>query len=335
MFKNFSSEFSTLKKDAGFTIPELVIVLLIMGFVAVSALSVFLKTRDSIRIRTTEKRMEVVQDALAAFASRNYRIPCPANPAATGPEPFGTERGSGANGAAIPAACAGINREGIVPFSTLGLTAEEVRDGWDRYITYQVSEAYTADPEDFVNLVLNAVPSGNPPVPVHARCRNTDWIEAGRNIAPQKAVFCCTGANLGTDTQICLDNNIACNNPAWPLPRDPNGANYADANTFDVTMPIPLTRAYLNNNYVAIAYALISHGENGAGAFMVDGTANRFFPGQGGTLEQQNYNNTQQNVWALERAEGTAATYFDDIVRWETQAQMLGRLRRESCLSPW
>ncbi len=394
------------KHDGGFTLIEMIFVLIIASFMTVAVISAYLNTQESLRSINTKEKMEIIMDAMAAFAARNYRIPCPADPTGAGPEPAGAERGSGANGANIPAGCNGTDAEGIVPYRTIGLSEADVRDGWDRLITYEVSPAFTRDPED-------------PDTSVHYACRTREWIEGvnyreegagfdllnpnddttnvswfenkvtvspteerlyGRNVNPQKARFCCTGEDRGEDIRICL--NDACTNIIPQFGRtsiftisnllrtrfreayqeadiladhfknhDEDG-ELPDLVTFldELTMRVPLDIAtpaaaepYYSieaqyvpefRNTTGVAYVLISHGNNGVGAFTGDASASARFDGPAGTREQDNGNVANKNVYALEKDDTAGNNFYDDIVRWQTQDQVLARLKRDSCAVP-
>lgn len=331
-------------KNRGFTTLEIAIVMLVAGALLLIGVTAFESYGKQSRQGTTEQRLEAVMDAMAAYASRNYRIPCPANPAGAGPEPFGAERGSGAAGTNI-GACAGNLADGIVPFLTLGLTEEEAQDGWGNYITYKVSRAFIYDPEDDTT-------------DVHAKCRTTEWIEAGRNVAAQKARFCCTGRDTADDVTICQNTASPCpNQGVWPLNRNTSGLWFSSANAlaapddagdviaFGAADPYYDANFYATNvlnttNITTIAYAIISHGPDGTGAFNRDGTRRGDtdadgIPDIGGTYERLNGNATQRQVWDLPLVDRPdLPTNFNDTVRFSTQDMLLARIGRDSCAVP-
>ncbi|GJL85985.1 MAG: hypothetical protein DHS20C02_17600 [Micavibrio sp.] len=347
-----------MKRQAGFTLVEIAIVMVIVGLLLVAAASVFNTVDKKTRRSTTIQRMEVIMDAMSAFALRNYRIPCPADPRRItgGGEPFGSEGGSNATGTSI-GGCAGAGRaDGLVPFFTLQLGEDDVRDGWGNYITYKVNPDFTEDPEE----------EGTD---VHASCRTTEWIEAGRNKNAEKARFCCNGENRGAEIVICQNplalNVGTCNTAATGRislfdrdganglyvdgPRDPSpGGVDIQVNSSDATpAPFGTNNPYYQpniydptqTNIETIAYALISHGPNEVGAFVnsgvrIGGVGVGGVPTIGGTHEILNANNTQLGVWALERNDANNATYFDDIVRFSTQGMILARLGKDSCAVP-
>lgn len=328
--------------QSGFTLVEIAIVIVIVGFLTVAGIQSFISLRDSVRIRTTQSNMEVIADALSAYAARNYRIPCPADPVAM----TGVERGFGVAGALV-GTCAGANLEGIIPYQTLGLSADFIRDGWGNFITYRVSRAYTLDPEIIAT-------------DVHRRCRTPLWSEGGRNLNPLKARFCCSGEFLGDDVQI---DTLAGAGTRWVGPlnpdgsfngRDPVNGNYASVCfTVDaVNCPnqlfdyrtlgghIVAAQAEAADNIIAMAYYLVSHGKNGLGAFIAGGgrvaQTNAGVPetyAEGGADEQANARSDSRFVTSLQ-TNTDPANYFDDIVFFQTNMQLLSRLAGESCLVP-
>ncbi len=341
------------RQERGFTLVEMTVVMLLSGLVLVALVTSYLRWDDLLRSSQTKENLSIVSDALSAYAARNFRIPCPADPANVGPEPFGTERGSGTNGANIGNCnnLAGGDVEGLIPFATLGLDAQVVVDGWGNYFTYQVTPSFTRDPEDDSILV-------------HAKCRTTDWLEGvvnvsgvldgGRNIAAQKARFCCMQAVVASQANV-FSTPAPDNTPSLIFNADANDWYdvvdiIADPNLVDANNPIADSGAqpFYNNDLYGggivpvatpvfghtdqIVYVIISHGKNEAGAFLANGTLNRI--SGGGTSELINASATNQVVYDILHDDSNDATYYDDIVSWQTQSNLLSRLRRDSCAVP-
>lgn len=188
----------TFGEKRGFTIVETAVVLVIAGVLTAMVIYLLIPMMQAFRLTETREKIAKIEDAIAVYAIDNYRIPCPSLPsrAAANP-PFGYEDGSGATGNQIPAAGCPNGSQGIVPFNTLGLPEDMVRDAWGNHFTYAVSQAF----------VQNTA-AGNPAT-VHPQCRTREWMfdtgyGAGdmvngtltlttRNISPQKARFCCSG----------------------------------------------------------------------------------------------------------------------------------------------
>jgi len=342
----------------GFTLIEMAVVMIIASLIIAALVSSYLRWNDLLRSSKTKEHIAIVNDALSAYAARNYRVPCPANPAGSGVEPFGTERGSGANGSGF-GNCVNLGTgevEGILPFNVLGIDAEIARDGWGNFFTYQVDPIFTQ------NMDVVAEEDGDPVVvPVHAKCRTLDWIEGstivssagvdrlegGRNVALQKARFCCVQPAANLTRRIQVFSSVT-NAPAHIITTDPNTwydrvNQIADPNLVDVNNPIGVGLPHYNNNvYGGVAgnfgytdrpvFVIISHGKNESGAFLVDGTANRM--PNGGTLETINADATNLVVYDIPHNSSNDNNFYDDDVSWQTQSELMARLKRDSCALP-
>ena len=79
----------------------------------------------------TQARMERVRTALHAFAATQGRLPCPA-------------AGALDEGQAVPLNAVDVctNRDGTVPWVSLGLRADDALDAWGRKISYQIGRAH-------------------------------------------------------------------------------------------------------------------------------------------------------------------------------------------------
>ncbi len=366
---------STNKKtQSGFTLLEMAIVMIIASLILIAMVNTYLKLSDMLKTATTKEHLSIVNDAMSAYASRNFRVPCPANPAGTGPETFGFEKGSFdlvlGDGAVIDATqCDGANAaqatEGIIPFQTLGIDAEVARDGWGNFLTYQVSPVFTqdmyGDPAPFPPA---AVPAPAPPL-IHAKCRTTDWIEGistidigagvlqlqgGRNTALQKARFCCIQP-AGTESQVYATPAPAVNSPSLIFVPDIIPVGWYDYANFvsdpnDIADPVSggVSQTFYNNRVYGggignfghtdmVVYALISHGKNEAGAYLVNGTNNRQ-PLSIGLSEIVNANPVNQNIYDIPHDSSSDNTFYDDIVSWQTQSNLMARLNRDSCATP-
>jgi len=349
-----------IHKESGFTLIEMAIVIIITGLIIIALINAYLTWNYILKSSKTKETIEVITDAMSAYASRNYRIPCPASPAAAGPEPFGAEIGSGADTSELNGCPA--NSEGILPFVTLGLDASFAVDGWGRYFTYQVSPQFTRN--------LDLAPASDN-ILVHAKCRTTEWFEGvqrvgngpltgGRAFAQQKARFCCMLPDVTTNVQIRTTSaaDTPADLPAIITQPDANewyklATVIADPYLDDASNPIAegdpdlfyderLYGGGVNDGtgtdvvygYTDFpVYALISHGENGAGAYIVNGTTDRL-PDSQGLSEQVNASDANIEVYDLEHNSSSGAAYYDDIVSWQTQSNLIARLRRDSCAVP-
>lgn len=114
----------------GFTLVEMAIVLIILGFLLTAFLMPLKAQRDVAFLLETQATLENAKKALIGFAQTNGRLPCPATATGT----------SDPNGSGV---C--IALVGFLPGTTLGIqpTDEQgfVVDAWDNRIRYAVTGA--------------------------------------------------------------------------------------------------------------------------------------------------------------------------------------------------
>lgn len=146
-------------RQRGFSLVEIALVLVIVGLALGAGIAMLSTKVAQARIDATKTNAETVHQALLAFVSQNYRLPCPAAPGlvqgAAGynveqrnPLPVGSEvciAGSGLanniNGSG-PVGINGVSR-GTVPCVTLGLPDAACLDGWAVRFTYFVQNSAT------------------------------------------------------------------------------------------------------------------------------------------------------------------------------------------------
>ncbi len=107
---------SRRRRDAGFSLIELAIGLVIVATLLSSLLVPLVTQLDQKRTAETQRLLEQAREALIGFAAANNRLPCPATdaPGATGNESFA------AGGSATTGAC--LAATGPLPGVTLGLS---------------------------------------------------------------------------------------------------------------------------------------------------------------------------------------------------------------------
>lgn len=126
----------TLKigRQRGFSLVELAVVLVILGFVLAALLLPLQAQRENTFRAQTDSQLEIAKKALIGFAQTNGRLPCPATAASGGLE---APVGGGT--------C--TNQLGYLPAAILGLqpTNEDglAIDGWNNPIFYGVTQANT------------------------------------------------------------------------------------------------------------------------------------------------------------------------------------------------
>lgn len=121
----------TRGRDAGFTLAELAIVLLIVGLLLAGLLTPITTQVEVKRTSDTQKTLEEVKEALLGYAVTNGRLPCPDT---TGD---GKEDRAVANGTD---GCLGGNYEGNLPWDTLGVGQV---DAWGNRFHYRVTNEFT------------------------------------------------------------------------------------------------------------------------------------------------------------------------------------------------
>lgn len=306
-----------IRDSKGLTILELAVAMIIMGVVIAGILSIINPMIESGKIKETEKKMERIVDIMAVYAQRNNRLPCPADPdrAATA-QPFGAETGSGSDGDGL-GSCDGAGDliEGIVPYKTLGLSRQDIVDGWGSDLTYRVNPTYARDPSAAGNNT------------VHARCRvNMIWIDpdTGQNFNPAKARFCCANSAQSANDIVIEDED---NELLWPFTRDTG--NDADPDT-----PVASDTIFDpgSENTTMPAFILISHGRNGYGAYLDNGFRMEAL-GNSGIDEDENQDGDDNFVMAPRNMSG-GNDYFDDIAIWRTQDQLYSETGEGSCVFP-
>lgn len=217
---------------------------------AIVALVIFAKIakQDSERILTRQtgsgSTLTSLDTALATFVAQNRRLPCPANGTLPSTNAnAGIEQRNANSGACIPA----NQRNGVVPWVTLGISEDMALDAWGGRITYRVHPSLTAR-------FTAVVPPYNP----------MDMTNCNRTPGTGAAAFNPTVNTLGTTPYPECINTAAC-----------AGAACTDINNVLNNNGLPVTDGggWLNqpSARTGAAYVLISHGPNASGAYLPSG----------------------------------------------------------------
>lgn len=121
-----------IKKHAGFSLVEMAIVLVILGFVLGALLLPLQAQRQSAAQGQTENTLANAKQALLGFAQSQGRLPCPATLAS--------------NGAELPLGGGVCTQQvGFLPAATLGVQPTDAQgfalDAWNNRIRYAVTSA--------------------------------------------------------------------------------------------------------------------------------------------------------------------------------------------------
>ena len=108
---------SPSRRTRGFTLIEVVVVLLIFGFILAMAAAVTRGVLASQKRTTTATRMAGVDAALVQFAMQQKRLPCPANGTLAS-----SDNNAGVEGGRTAAGCTGNLQNGVVPWRALALS---------------------------------------------------------------------------------------------------------------------------------------------------------------------------------------------------------------------
>jgi prepilin-type N-terminal cleavage/methylation domain-containing protein len=265
----------------GFTLIEIAVVLIIVGLIAVGTTAMLSGVLKSGRGRASNDNSVLVQQALQRFIERYGRLPCPARTdqlvgVNAGLEDLATsDPTTTCANTLVPGTVAATTpvARGVVPWKTLGLSIEQVQDGYYRFFSYHVTPATTALSATNVNAMRGdmTIHTGTPP-------------------------------QLGlppTGNQI----NSCMNTTTPPVGGDDqNGCNL---------------RAVI---------VLLSHGENGAGAWLPTGSQLALPTTDAGEIA-----NTDTGNASFVRGE-TAASGYDDIVYAWGPDDLLESLARQGSI---
>ncbi len=354
------------------TLIELAIALLVTGVMVGGAVELYSRAEKLRHYAMTYDHMDRIVQALSIYAESAGRIPCPADPSANGIT-FGWEINVPAAslqvgaGAFPTGSCDSSNNEGIIPFMSLNLSDDIARDGWGHYFTYAVSPQFARSNDQSRN-IDGSVNTNTDVGTIHGRCRSQGWVGRydGHNISAVKARFCCAdygfaggGGTVATEPWNALSFNAgtdllikstAAGQPMLSPQRDNvnttvGTGQYQFMTVTNVTtagniLPVAMQNV-AGSRILAPAFVLISHGMDGAGAYLANGSLARYNP-PGAGLEDENANfwkggatGTQKRTYLDGPTNLQAgANYFDDIVRWMTQDSLMAAHGALSCQYP-
>lgn len=114
--------------SSGFTLVEMAVVVVVMGILLTLGLRMTQATQNNAAWAETKLKQDRIKVALIAFMRTNGRLPCPdAALPPTGAEP-------------LPIGNCLVNAgRGVLPWQALGLSVNDVQDGWSNFFTYRVA----------------------------------------------------------------------------------------------------------------------------------------------------------------------------------------------------
>lgn len=273
--------------EPGFTLIEIAVVIVILSLLLAMIAGIATAMLGQQRREATRQRLAGVETAIALFVSQNLRLPCPANGAIAG-----TDANAGLEQISAPglptfstcavAGAANSQAGGVVPWRTLGLSEQDVTDGWGNRLTYRVATHFITAPA--MNMTY-CDPGGT---------------KTGPEALAVPGGYCdstCTASTFPT----------SCTMPSEVTKtRGLEVRNLAGSRIMDPAAP-PNTGA---------AYVVVSHGENGAGAYSNLGVLQGAAGTDAGTEEAKNAANLAvQPYYVDDFASYAAGTgHFDDFV---------------------
>ena len=298
------------KSETGSALIFISVILVVAGMLVSGLLSLATTNDLEHEEQLTYEHMDQITHALSVFAQKNSRLPCPAEPdTGVAPEPFGTERGSGANGT-NEGSCPNANDLiGIIPFKTLGLPERAVRDGWRNFITYRMADIPDTGKLHDLCRVYTPPGQGGP--------LDDDWCTPldtppQKNKNEPKAYICCGAIESGFDVVDTNDDSVVY---AAGEPPPSNGPEYQPIDSCAPSTSIAAGSTIPDK----LAMVLISHGQNSHGAFIGDGTQ----IDAGGVTAEEEENADLDGAFVSLPRNLIDSAYFDDIVMWRTQSHLL------------
>jgi len=274
---------------AGFTLIEMVVVLFILGVVISMAAMLTRGVTAAQKRSITSTRLALIDTALVQYVQQQRRLPCPADGTRPSTATVAPIPGDEANRTAAGCTAAAGNYEtnGVVPWRVLGLSENDITDGWNRRITYRIDPALAAD-----------------------GALDMSSCDAAGQEAPR--------FSAATAARVC---NTACNSTTLTSCTEPGvfliAKGLAVRNVSGLTVMNPNPGIGLAQT--GAAYVLISHGESGGGGYLNSGVLGTS-TSTDGTEEARNYASGSYvsaavSYYVDDTTNDTPGTsHFDDVV---------------------
>ena len=269
-----------MQRSRGFTLIEVLVVLLIFGVLIAMAAVITRAVTAAQKQSLTSTRLATIEAALVQFVMQQRRLPCPANGSLASSH---NSAGAETNRDNVTG-CTTNQQFGMVPYRVLGLAETDALDGWDRRLTYRVHPLLAAN--NGMDMTL---------------CDPASTVALG--VAAAACDPACTSASLGSCTP----------------PHNWLRGKGLDVQRIDGTIIMRPTPATVNEAPTGAAYVLISHGSTGRGAMTTAGVMVPAEPAEDGDREELNFANAAyvaNYVYIDDSINDTPGpgTHFDDVV---------------------
>ncbi len=307
-------------KEAGYLLIELSVMIIIVGILMAGAIEFsyfYQKREDELE---THRRMDVVTKALSTYTQTQWRLPCPASPSVSAGEAFGEERADCTTNPAVSA-------QGILPYRTLGLPEYYANDGWGNYFTYIVTPNFTR---------LNRISANDADNIVNRRLA---YLLSDETIGLLPKLQFCGGVDVISDSLLVdFEGGALLNDDSGGQDVFDTQDEYSEYAFVQLSMlgTAPDPNYNRQTNVTTLAFALISHGPNGAGAYADNNTGNKkdSFMNVFGDRERQTSDNNLEVGISRQRRESLDNNYYDDVVSVMTQDRIYAAAGGGSCEYP-
>lgn len=257
---------------SGFTLIEIAVVIVVLSLLLAMIAGLATAMLGQQRREATRQRLAGVETAIALFVSQNKRLPCPADGRISGSTSgAGAEARNDTTDVCQVGGAANTQTHGVVPWQSLGLAEQDVTDGWGNRLTYRVAPELVLD--NSMNLTA-CDPGGS---------------------GPLVAGVCDATCAAGTFPGGCTPPSTYTSNKGLKV------RNIVSASLIMDPALAPVS--------TGAAYVVISHGENGQGAYSNQGTLQAGTIASG-TLESAN---NAADVAFVNSVSSTAAAFVDDF----------------------
>lgn len=217
-------------KNAGFTLFEMTVVMIIAGILLALLGATLLRYSSENRIKTTQIRSERIQESLSRYLSVNGRYPCVArHDLGADNENFGKEITTSCSSGVVTGTTSLTDiRIGAVPTRSLNLPDQFAADGWGNKFTYAVTKdlatagAYKSD-EGRITIVnsagANITTDSHYVIVSHGQTGIGSRPFSYENSATLNVIVPCSAAEL--DEENCNQDNVFMSALVNPTKNDP------------------------------------------------------------------------------------------------------------------